>query len=518
MNLVLLFYGSPCSGKDTLIKFLLKRRKHIFFFLYIKYKLTEDSPSCKHTEEKIFFIKLIKYYYKVKNECGKLFYRGGKQGVKISFSFLMHLVRHLYIYPRKCVTTQSVHTIWNLLEKLQKNDSNMEKTVKTRNNHDGIKIKIMKKTPIRVNNNFEMFNIFYKQVAKWSRYFESFLRTHKMCIYSISMDAIEKQLGYLYHTFTTQKCSIYKRAQRGERYFYSFSRKYIVYEKEKKKMYMNVYFPVVRRLNIKDGKLILKFDKKKGKKKKNISEIQLKCWKIARKIAYTYCLRLMHKLKKRKQNHSSEKTKNVIIILNDTFHLPSMRKQFYVLSKRYHFRYVQTYLNCPLKICLLRNKKRKKFKLIPEETIIRNYAYHKKYGIWVNQGEKKKKSEIVNIVKGGKKWQAKVLSLQYNSFYKQKLADVLLFLHKQSRQFTNPWGERNTRIREKRKEKTQINRLDVLNVMINHIVHKKLKEIPNDKKNVYAKKFHRTKLQILKECRNEKIYTLEDIEGMFSLE
>ncbi|CRG93291.1 L-seryl-tRNA(Sec) kinase, putative [Plasmodium gallinaceum] len=504
MNCILLFYGNPCSGKDTFINFLLKKKKKILLFLYFFVNLTKDN-SHKYIKEKIFFVKLIKYFYKINNFRYKLVYKE-KNELRISFNFLIYLIRHFsIIIKNKYFYSYKYMKLIHLKKKKNfKNNNKYEKyTIK--------KWRIKKRQKLfNYFKNSKIFFVFYKEIVKWKIYFKKFLEKNKFCIYNISTDFIEKQF---YHNLEkdTFKFNITNR-----KYIYTLNKKYIIFSKK----INNSYYLFIKKTNIKNEQFVI--NKKKKKKKVTLIN-QSKNWKTARTIAYEYCMNLMKinnknyikDNKKKKNNYCNEKLESKIIILNDTFHFPSMRKQYYILSKKYYYNYIQIFMNTPLKTCLSRNKNRKKFKYISDKTIIKNHKYHRKYAIRLKEYKCKNLLKTINVIKGNYKWQMKILSLEVNSFKKKKFLEVLFFIYKYSNYFKDTKEKKLISIKEQHKPKIELNYLDIVNLTINKIIHEKLKELPNDQKNEYAKKFRLIKLQLLKECKTGKTYNIKNIENKF---
>ncbi|CRH03109.1 L-seryl-tRNA(Sec) kinase, putative [Plasmodium relictum] len=470
MNCLVLLYGSPCSGKDTFINFLLKKKKKLLLFLYFFLNLTKKKPY-KYIREKIFFIELIKYFYRINNYRYKLVYIKKKK-LRISFKYLIYLIRHFdiiiknrYFYPNKYMKLN------NLKKKILKNNNKQGKYT--------FKRWRIKKYPKLFDyfKNSKIFFILHKEITKWKIYFKKFLEKNKICIYNISTDFIEKQF---YHNIEEKS---FKYSKRNKKYLYTLNKKYITFSKK----INDTFYLFLKKTNIKNEKFVIK----KEKKKKKVTLInQTKNWKKARKIAYEYCMNIMkinkesfiNDNKKKRNYYYNEKSENKIIILNDTFHLPSMRKQYYILSKKYYYNYIQIFINTPLKKCLKRNINRKKFKYISNKTIIKNHKYHKKYAIRLKEKKNKNFFKIINVIKGNYKWQRKILSLEINSFKKKK----------------NIKEKKIMSIKEQKKPKIELNHLDIINTTINKIIHEKLKELPNEQKNEYAKKFRLIKLQLLK--------------------
>ncbi|CDO62136.1 L-seryl-tRNA(Sec) kinase, putative [Plasmodium reichenowi] len=535
MNFVLLFYGPPCSGKDKFINYLLKRNKAIYLFLYffvnIK-KETEDSYK-QNVEEKKFFIKIIKYYYKIKEREQKNILRIIRRNEDIapSFSFLIFLTRHFLNVINKKSSIFILNKYKNAqnervtLEGRKKHHkSTREKKIKRKrkrkrkNNNNNNKIN----TNYKYNNiykkknfykpsihkyNKKLFFIFYKNIYKLIKYFKKFLTYNfNTYIYNISTDEIEKLFyNNTYNIIDSFKRQEIKRINTNNCFVCTLNKsKFYIFHKKDKKINGNIFYPVFKKSNIKNKNDTL-FIKLKKTNKKPTSYNQIKYWNLSRKIAYEYCKSIMRK----------GGQENKIIILNDTFHLPSMRKEYYILTKKYPYNYIQTFINTPLPTCLNRNKKREKFKYISSKTIIRNYKCHKKYSI--QSKLKKHLSKMLHVVKSKYKWQEKILSLQVNTFYKKsktnknKLIHVLRFIYNNFDNFKN-MDTIKIRNDDKKKNDMDTNKLNILNVTINKMIHEKLKNLPNEKKNEYAKRFHFIKLEILKECRMNTMITPEYID------
>ncbi|KAI4840953.1 L-seryl-tRNA(Sec) kinase [Plasmodium brasilianum] len=516
MNFTFLFYGKPCSGKDTLINNLLKRKKQILHFIYLFYNLTEKRIFYKYVEEKILFINLIKYYYRLNNVRIKLSCTGRKRGTKIiSFSFLLYLSRCL-LTRMGCHPFQpnAYNKLNNMIKKVirqnkknkfLKNYKDKYNNMRGKHRYPYNKWNIKKKATLFNNlNKYKMCYTFANQIIKWKKYFQLFMSKNKTCIYVICTDFIEKQF-YNYQSKEKKNTPFSLQLKKAEKYhYYMLNEKYIIYEKKKKKKKstQNVFYPFLKKTRVKNGILLIR---KKEKKKKATLINQTKYWKVARKIAYSYCLSLMrrekckeqHEKEKEKEHHCPHKnSRNKIIILNDTFHLPSMRKKYFLLSKKYNFNYVQVYLNTPLQTCLRRNRNRKNFKYISEKTIVRNHICQQKYAVRLNPGEQTKVSNMINVVKTGHKWQMKILSLQIDSFRQNKIAEILFFIYKHFTHFKNIKQKRKVSTKEEQKPQTKSNPLNLLNVMINKIIHERLKELPN-------------------ECRDNNTHTIENVEDMF---
>ncbi|SOV20142.1 L-seryl-tRNA(Sec) kinase,putative [Plasmodium sp. gorilla clade G2] len=539
MNFVLLFYGPPCSGKDKFINYLLKRNKVIYLFLYffVNIKNEKECSYKQNVEEKKIFIKIIKYYYQIKEREQKNILRTIRRkedNIAPSFSFLIFLTRHfLNIINKKSSIfilnkyRNTQNETFDHLEGKKKHHKNSRKKIKRKNNN---KInnnhkynKIYKKffyKPCIHKYNKKLFFIFYKNIYKFIKYFKKFLTYNfNTYIYNISTDQIEKlfydNTNYIIDAFKRQQI---ERIDTNNCHVCTLNKsKFYIFHKKDKKINGNIFYPVFKKSNIinKNDTLFIKLKKtnKKEKKKQNkkpTSYNQIKYWNLSREIAYEYCKNIMRR----------GGTQNRIIILNDTFHLPSMRKEYYILTKKYPYNYIQTYINTPLATCLNRNKKRVKFKYISSKTIIRNYKCHKKYSIQSNQ--EKYLSKMIHVVKSKFKWQEKILSLQVNTFYKKyktkknkvgkfQLVHILRFIYNHFDNFKN-MDTIKIRKHDKKKNDMNPNKLNILNVTINKIIHEKLKNLPNEKKNEYAKRFHVIKLEILKECRMNKMITPEYID------
>ncbi|KYO03683.1 putative L-seryl-tRNA(Sec) kinase [Plasmodium gaboni] len=534
MNFVLLFYGPPCSGKDKFINYLLKRNKVIYLFLYFFVNIKNETECSykQNVEEKNFFIKIIKYYYQIKEREQKNILRTIRRkedNIAPSFSFLIFLTRHfLNIINKKSSIfilnkyKNAQNETFDRLEGKKKHHKNSRKKIKRKNNNqinNNHKYnKIYKKffyKPYIHKYNKKMFFIFYKKIYKFIKYFKKFLTYNfNTYIYYISTDQIE---NLFYHN-TNNIIDAFKRQQieridTNNCHVCTLNKsKFYIFHKKDKKINGNIFYPVFKKSNIinKNDTVFIKLKKtnKKEKKKQNkkpTSYNQIKYWNLSREIAYEYCKNIMRR----------GGTQNRIIILNDTFHLPSMRKEYYILTKKYPYNYIQTYINTPLATCLNRNKKRVKFKYISSKTIIRNYKCHKKYSIQSKQ--QKYLSKMIHVVKSKYKWQEKILSLQVNTFYKKyktkksKLVHILRFIYNHFDNFKN-MDTIKIRKHDKKKNDMNANKLNILNVTINKIIHEKLKNLPNEKKNEYAKRFHVIKLEILKECRMNKMITPEYID------
>ncbi|SPJ08130.1 L-seryl-tRNA(Sec) kinase, putative [Plasmodium sp. DRC-Itaito] len=532
MNFVLLFYGPPCSGKDKFINYLLKRNKVIYLFLYFFVNIKNETEGSykQNVQEKKMFIKIIKYYYQIKEREQKNILRTIRRNESIapSFSFLIFLTRHfLNIINKKSsifilnkyknaqnetvtLVGEKKHHKSTREKKRKRKRKNNNKKNKINNNHKYNNIYKKKKfyKPSIHKYNKKLFFIFYKNIYKFIKYFKKFLKHNfNTYIYNISTDQIEKLFyNNKYNIIDTFKRQQIERINTYNCYVCTLNKsKFYIFHKKDKKINGNIFYPVFKKSNIKNKNDTLFIKLKKKTKTKPTSYNQIKYWNLSRKIAYQYCKSIMRK----------GPQQNKIIILNDTFHLPSMRKEYYILTKKYPYNYIQTFINTPLATCLKRNKKRVKFKYISLKTIIRNYKFHKTYSI--QSKLEKNLSKMIHVVKSKYKWQEKILSLQVNTFYKKsktkknKLVHVLRFIYNH---FDNIKNMDTIKIRkhDNKKNDMNTNRLNILNVTINKMIHEKLKNLPNDKKNEYAKRFHFIKLEILKECRMNTMITPQYID------
>ncbi|SOV73569.1 L-seryl-tRNA(Sec) kinase, putative [Plasmodium sp. gorilla clade G3] len=525
MNFVLLFYGPPCSGKDKFINYLLKRNEVIYLFLYffVNIKNEREGSYKQNVNEKKFFIKIIKYYYQIKAREQKNILRTirGNEGIEPSFSFLIFLTRHFLNVINKKSSIFILNKYRNAqnetvsrLGKKKKHYKRTREKIKRKNNNkinnnpknNNIYKKFLYKLSIHKYNK-KLFFIFYKNIYKFIKYFKKFLTYNfNTYIYNISTDQIEKLFYYnTYNIIDTFKRQQIEKINTFNCHVCTLNKsKFYIFHKKDKKINGNIFYPVFKKSNVKNKKDTL-FIKLKKTNTKPTSYNQIKYWNLSRKIAYEYCKSIM----------KNKGEQNRIIILNDTFHLPSMRKEYYILTKKYPYNYIQTFINTPLATCLNRNKKRIKFKYISSKTIIRNYKCHKKYSIQSKQ--EKNLSKMIHVVKSKYKWQEKILSLQVNTLYKKsktkknKLVHFLRFIYNH---FDNFKYMDTIKIRNEDKKKNDMNanKLNILNVTINKMIHEKLKNLPNEKKNEYAKRFHFIKLEILKEYRMNTMITPEYID------
>ncbi|GAW79137.1 L-seryl-tRNA(Sec) kinase [Plasmodium gonderi] len=555
MNCIFLFYGKPCSGKDTLINSLLKKKRHLQLFLYLLHNLITKNESRKNEsrknesrkneprknewqenlKEKLFFIELIKHYYKIKNlgqkKVSPLSGNHGKEAdlKKISCHFLIYLTRHLLIILRRSFF--STHSCMKKIKKLSKEEKLSGKTntkwviftqgyiktsgkIKNEISHweeahlwKFSNSKIRRLQLVTKSRKINLIYHLYKTITEWICHFLTYLGKNKIKIYNISTDFIEKQL---YHGYSRKIATLeaFKKEKRKQ-YRLIMNKKYIVYER--KKFNYGAFYPIVRRKKMKNEHIILRKMGKGEKRKKPTHINQIKYWKIARHIAYSYCSSLMHEQNQKKNISHGTINNHTFIILNDTFHLPSMRKKYYLLSRRYHFKYAQIYLNAPLKMCLERNRRRKKFKPVADKTIVRNHFYHQKYALWMRRGGQTISPNMISVIRGGTKWQKGVLSIQVDSSVPQKLTEIMQLIYNHLDEFKNEGKDKKVHEEEQQKRKNLPNRLDVLNITINKIIHKNLKILPNEKKNEYAKKFRLIKLKLLKgviKCIREKIWAI----------
>ncbi|KEG00653.1 hypothetical protein YYE_04484 [Plasmodium vinckei vinckei] len=497
MNFLFMFYGPPCSGKDTLINFLIKKKKIILFFIYLLYNLKKKNISYKHNYEKVFFIQLIKWCSKISNN------NNGGQKINISFLSLIHLYKTLFTpslgdSPFRSALQTSLNPVYNKIKNVKKGkEVNKTKQLcvsphthlknakhkhvqhfgyryEHANKNDNTKtgIKISRKKILNRIVKPKTFFIFYK---KFSKHFQNFLSKHKTSIHNISPDYIEKQ----FYSTKNKKRHInqYKKIKKNEKNNIAVvTNKIFIFKKQNPKT--KIYYPDIKKRCLKN-KLFFLSNISRSKNIKPTLINQKKYWKIARKVAYLYCYHLISQNDKKKSHAKHDQNK--IIILNDTFHFPSMRKKYYLFSKKYNSLYIQTFLNTPLKTCVKLNINRDKFKYISNETIIKNCLYHNKYAIRLKKNKQKNNPRMINYVKATRKWQANTISIQVNRLKnKNKLTELLFFIYKY---FT-------TFIKEIKKEKTVIKKecpnpliqtsiLEIINKNANKIIHEKLKNIPN---------------------------------------
>ncbi|SCL96689.1 L-seryl-tRNA(Sec) kinase, putative [Plasmodium chabaudi chabaudi] len=537
MNFLFMFYGPPCSGKDTLINFFIKKKKKIFFFIYLLYNLKKDNISYRCSYEKIFFIQLIKYCSKI-NKVPKLNNNDAGRKTNLSFSSLICLYKTLFVTslgdsPPRSTFQGSLNAVYNKIKNVKKvnkakqlciSSHTLPKHAKHKHAHSngqssehihksGITkecIKISrKKLFIRIAKP-KTFFIFYKKFANQIKHFQHFLSKYKFSIHNISPDDIEKQ----FYSTKNKKRHInqYKKIKKIEKNNIAImTNKIFIFEKQNPKT--KIYYPDIKKRCLKNKLFFLK----NNRKNKNIKPTlinQKKYWKIARKVAYLYCYHLINQNVKKKSHTKHDRNK--IIILNDTFHFPSMRKKYYLLSKKYNSLYIQAFLNTPAKNCIKLNTNRDKFKYISNETIIKNCLYHNKYAIRLKNG--KTNPRMINLVKATRKWQANTISIQVNRLKnKNKLTELLFFIYKHFATFIKEIKKTNKAIIKKESPKPviQTSTLEIINKTANKIIHEKLKNIPNDQKNVYAQKYRLIKLQLLKECRITKNCNIKDIEHRF---
>ncbi|KJP89218.1 hypothetical protein AK88_01096 [Plasmodium fragile] len=532
MNCAFLFYGKPCSGKDTFINLLLQEREQLQLFLYLFKHLVHKHDSYVCTKEKIFFIQLIKYYYRIGNPKRKVsicWAHGGETDQTVSFLFLVQLTRHLLRIWRSSAWDPGAG--FKKANNGQAKEQLLPRGVPPRGATRQL-YRTLRKAPQRnplkrtkvlhQSSTFPLICYLYRRKDEWMRHYHSYLNRNKIKIFYISSDYIEKQL---YHGHPPQVTSLCPSTVGEGELHLLLNRRYTVYGRQKH--YRGVYYPVVKRTTIKGGhSMIIRGDSDKKAKgmnraKKPTCANQLKYWRVARRIAYSYCASLMRGRNQRCSNSSrGGMDGHVFILLNDTFHLPSMRKKYYLLCRRYHFKYAQIYLKAPLNICLQRNRRRKKFKPIADKTIVRNHFYHQKYAVRFRGACQARSPNQVNVVRGGRKWQKKVLSIQVDSAAPQKvcrLTDTLRLIYSHFDEFRNEdKGKASHKVKEVKRDNLP-NRLDLLNLMINKIIHEKLKSLPNERKNECAKKFRVIKLKLLKECRDGKDYFVEDLNDMFNV-
>ncbi|EUD65315.1 hypothetical protein C922_04258 [Plasmodium inui San Antonio 1] len=551
MNWAFLFYGKPCSGKDTFINSLLRKRKQLELFLYLLRHLVDNNESYVRLKEKIFFIQLIKYYYGVRNRKRKVSISSGYEGETdrtVSFPFLVQLTRHLLHIWR--ISGSIPHAGFKRGTKRAKNGKAEEQLLRgappretTRQVHPTLR-KAPQGNPIsrrsdlpNQSSSFHLICYLYKQKDQWMGYYRSYLRRNKIKIFHLSLDFIEKQL---YREGPPEVTSFLCPAKvRQGKLHLLLNRRYTVYGREKHDW--GVYYPIVKKTTIKGGDIMLiggdsgtnsekvaniakgasgTYIAKVAKRaKKPTCANQVKYWRTARRIAYAYCASLMQAENQRSSSSPrGEIAEHTFILLNDTFHLPSMRKKYYLLCRKYHFKYAQIYLNAPLNMCLERNRRRKKFKPIANKTIVRNHFYHQKYAVRFRGESQTRSPNGVTVVPGGTKWQKKVLSIQVDSSVPEKLTEALRFIYCHLDELRNESRGNQTRKVQEIKRDNLPNRLDMLNLMINKIIHEKVKSLPNERKNECAKKFRVIKLRLLRECRDGKDYIMEDLDDMFVVE
>ncbi|VWU51995.1 L-seryl-tRNA(Sec) kinase, putative [Hepatocystis sp. ex Piliocolobus tephrosceles] len=538
MNMLVLFYGKPCSGKDYFINFLLKRKKEINFFIYILFNLTEECSSYKNLNEKNFFIQLIKHYYYTKTNVNKrasikLCFKYNKNQVKekrIPFSFFIYVIKNIVMQRQN--NTQVI-SLCNILNCLKKKIKKVKNNYIIKNNTTKYCNKIIKRKKsyyIICNNKTKhhLFFIFYKNKKRWLSYFSNFQKEYKTNVYNISTDLIEKQL----YNGTNKNKILFSIKKKKSKLYNLFKKKIIIYQKKKYIYNVPYYYPIVKKTNIKNDLFIIKC---KTKKKVTLNN-QTKYWHWARKIAYTYCKSLIReqvqrnkntnkringeKNIKKKYNIYRSQNSNKIIILNDTFHLPSMRKKYYLLGKKYHFNYLQVYIYASLKTCLRRNKTRNKFKFVSNNTIIKNHAYHEKYALSLKYNHFPDLTKFINVFNGSKHWQKQTKTIVVNSDTRKHFTEVLLFIYNNFKYFK--YAKKETTFgknkEQEKKKPTDPSYLEVLNNVINKIIHEKLQEVSNYKKNEYAMKFRLIKLQLLKEGRTKKTLITDDIKDKFVIE
>lgn len=355
MNFILMFYGPPCSGKDTLIKFLIKKKKQILFFIYLLYNLKEQYISYKYSYEKIFFIQLIKYCNKI-NKPFKLNNKHGVRKINLSFFSLIYLYKTFFVTLFDSTFRSNfqryLNTIYAKLKKVKKKKKNnislhTHNSIKHKHSYknDGINsedidknnvtkmcIKISRKKILNHIVKPKTFFIFYKKFIKQIKYFRHFLSKYNISIHNISTDNIEKQF------YSTKNKKRYvnqsKKIKKNEKKNIAvITNKIIIFEKQNHKT--KIYYPIIKKRCLKNKLFFFS----KTRENKNIKPTlfnQKKYWKIARKIAYLYCFHLINEHKNTNKKNSShiKYDQNKIIILNDTFHFPSMRKKYYLLSKK----------------------------------------------------------------------------------------------------------------------------------------------------------------------------------------
>ncbi|CAD2084576.1 L-seryl-tRNA(Sec) kinase, putative [Plasmodium vinckei brucechwatti] len=536
MNFLFMFYGPPCSGKDTLINFLIKKKKKILFFVYLLYNLKKENISYKYSYEKVFFIQLIKYCTKINNN------NNAARKISISFLSLIYLYKTLFIAslgdsPFRSTLQSSLNAVYNKIKNVKKekkanktkqlcvslhthsknakhkyvHNNNQNDEHANKSNITKMCIKISKKKILSRIVKPKTFFIFYKKFAK---HFQHFLSKYKNSIHNISPDYIEKQ----FYSTKNKKRHInqYKKIKKNEKNNIAVvTNKIFIFEKQNPKT--KIYYPNIKKRCLKN-KLFFLSNIRKNKNIKPTLINQKKYWKIARQIAYLYCYHLINQNDKEKSH--TKYNKNKIIILNDTFHFPSMRKKYYLLSKKYNSLYTQTFLNTPSKTCVKLNINRDKFKYISNETIIKNCLYHNKYAIKLKKNEQKNISRMINLVKATRKWQANTISIQVNRLKnKNKLTELLFFIYKYFETFIKEIKKEKTAIKKENPNPViQTSVLEIINKNANKIIHEKLKNIPNDQKNVYAQKYRLIKLQLLKEYRIAKNCNIKDIESRFTID
>ncbi|SCO65161.1 L-seryl-tRNA(Sec) kinase, putative [Plasmodium vivax] len=575
MNCAFLFYGKPCSGKDTFINLLLRKRKQLQLFLYLFKHLVHKNESYVHLREKVFFIQLIKQYHRIGNRKGKLstiWGHGGETDRTVSFRFLVQLTKHLLRIWRgsgwdpgagskrgtRRRTKRRSKTATRRLTRSAKNGRAKEQLAceapprGAPRLHNPTLRKIPQRNPLRrtklsnQSSNFLLICYLYRQKDQCMCHYRSYLRRNKIKTFNVSLDFIEKQL---YRGHPREETSLSPSKVNQRQLHLLMNKRYTVYGREKHNW--GVFYPIVKRTAIKGGHTMLirgAADQKvkgeniahmaKGKniakgvnmaKRTNIAKgthiakptcaNQVKCWRTARRIAYAYCASLMQAQSQRSSSGPrGGMAEHAVILLNDTFHLPSMRKKYYHLCRRYHFNYAQIYLNAPLNMCLERNRRRKKFKPIADKTIVRNHFYHQKYAVRLRGAGQSRSPNRVSVVRGGRKWQKSVFSIQVDSSAPKKLTDVLRLIYNHVDEFRNEAGENQTHKVQEVKRENLPNRVDLLNLMINKIIHEKLKSLPNERKNECAKKFRVVKLRLLREYRDGKDYFMEDLDHMFVVE
>ncbi|GAB64632.1 hypothetical protein PCYB_022020 [Plasmodium cynomolgi strain B] len=382
MNCAFLFYGKPCSGKDTFINLLLRKRKQLELFLYLFQHLVQKNESYIRLREKIFFIQLIKYYYRIGNRKRKVtisWNHVGETDRIVSFRFLNQLTRHLlriwwtYGWDPGAGSKRGTKRAKNGREKEQL-PCGAPPTGTTRQLVSNVR-KVPHRNSLRrrtklpnQSSNSRLICYLYSQKDKWMCHYRSYLRRNKIKTFNISLDYIEKQL-YRGHPPRVTSLSL---AKVGQKQFHLLlNRRYTVYGREKHHG-GGVYYPIAQN-------------------------------------------------QQSSNNPRGGMAEHVFILLNDTFHLPSMRKKYYLLCRRYHFNYAQIYLNAPLSMCLERNRRRKKFKPIADKTIVRNHFYHQKYAVRVRGAGQTRSPNRVTVVRGGRKWQKGVFSIQVDSSAPEKV-------------------------------------------------------------------------------------------------
>ncbi|ANQ05928.1 Uncharacterized protein PCOAH_00002970 [Plasmodium coatneyi] len=565
MNCAFLFYGKPCSGKDTFINLLLRKRKQLQLFLFLFNHLVHKDDSNVRLREKIFFIQLIKYYYRIgrrKSNVSISFCHGGETERKVSFRFLVHLTKHLLHIWRNSGWDPGAGSKGAKNGRAKKQPPRGAPPKGSTRQLYPTRRRVPQRNPLRRTelpnqSIFPLICYLYEQKDEWMSYYRSYLRRNKIKTFNVSLDFIEKQL-YRGHPPKVTSLNSSKVDQRELHLL--LNRRYTVYGREKHDR--GVYYPIVKRTTIKGGHNMLirgaihKEEKGTNMAKKPTWANQVKYWRTARRIAYAYCASLMQAKNQRSSNNPcGVKAEHVFILLNDTFHLPSMRKKYYLLCRRYHFNYAQIYLNALLKICLERNRHRKKFKPIADKTIVRNHFYHQKYAVRFREASQTRSPNLVTVVRGGRKWQKKVFSIQVDSSVPQKvcrvdavlkdinfttahmhpptrsrkdicaftttpnqLTDTLRLIYNHLDEFRNKtWRNQTKNVQEVKRDNLP-NRLDMLNLMVNRIIHEKLKSLPNERKNECAKKLRVIKLRLLKECRDGRDYSMKDLDDMFHVE